>query len=73
MIVDAGVTSWNENPSEVGLHLNTGVWGQGSHTIDKSRAGKSIRGIPPSPFIMQMTKVRPNEIKRLSQVSNKEH
>lgn len=35
MIVDAGVTSWNKNPSEVGLHLNTGMWGQGSHTIDK--------------------------------------
>lgn len=35
MTVGADVTSQNKNPSVVGLHLNIGMWGQGSQIIDK--------------------------------------
>lgn len=35
MMMGAPIASQNKNPSETGLHLNTGLWGQGSHTIDK--------------------------------------
>lgn len=54
-------------------YVETGITHYPEGGARKSGAGNSIRGIRLSPFIRQMTKLRPNEIKRHSQSSNIEH
>lgn len=52
----APVTSGNKNPLEIGLHLTIGVWGQGSHTIDKEGVKRveleSLSEASPCPLLL---------------------